>query len=141
MCFLAALPEGRMDFPELPKGFMGMMVPVYCEPSQNKLLYEYFDIKNGESLPLLITFTYGNNEEIFYSKHRLSDASTESAFNSLREILKEKSKLLNGFSAELKSNKERMFFELGFFDFANTSLEAFSNFLKIIPMLKLVKSI
>lgn len=54
--FWAARPEGRVEWPSFPPGTMGMMLPVYKEPSSNKTLYEFFDIKDGQSLPLLVEF-------------------------------------------------------------------------------------
>lgn len=139
--FWAALQKGKTELPDMPRGSMGMMVPIYKEPSENKSLYKYFGIDDGRSLPLLITFTYGKNGELFYSKTKLVDTSSENAFNKLREVLTEKSELICDFSSELKSDKEKLFYELNIFDSANKATEAFSSLLKLIPILKFAKSI
>ncbi|KXO06357.1 hypothetical protein J122_4052 [Marinobacter excellens LAMA 842] len=96
-----------------------MMVPVYKEPSSNKTLYEFFGIQDGQSLPLLITFSFDENEKLHFRKTRLTEESSEDAYNQLKKQLQEKAELLRGFSAELKEDREKMFKELALFDSAN----------------------
>src|SRR5690554_5215325 len=117
--FWAARPEGRVEWPSFPPGTYGMMVPVYKEPSSNKTLYEFFGIQDGQSLPLLITFSFDENEKLHFRKTRLTEESSEDAYNQLKKQLQEKAELLRGFSAELKEDREKMFKELALFDSAN----------------------
>ena len=139
--FWAGLPAGRVELPEFPPGTIGMMVPVYKEPSSNKSLYEYFDISNGQSLPLLVTFTFTSNDELLYSKHSISERSAEDAYNSLRTVLNEKARLISDFSSALKEDKEKMFHELGIFDNANSQLGIFEKFIKMLATLRSASSI
>ena len=85
--FWAARPEGRVEWPSFPPGTYGMMVPVYKEPSSNKTLYEFFGIQDGQSLPLLITFSFDENEKLHFRKTRLTEESSEDAYNQLKKQL------------------------------------------------------
>lgn len=117
--FWAALPEGRVKLPSFPPGSIGMMLPVYEEPSSNKSLYSFFDIEDGQSLPLLVTFSFDDESKLYFSKTRLVEDGAERAYNRLKEVLEEKANLMRDFSPELRADKEKMFKELGLFDSAN----------------------
>ena len=75
--FWAALPEGKVTFPSLPPGITACMIPIYKEASKNKELYQYFEIEDGQDLPLLITFTFNQNDELLYRKLKLNETSPE----------------------------------------------------------------
>lgn len=139
--FWAGLPAGRVELPKFRPGTMGMMVPVYKEPSSNKSLYEYFDISNGQSLPLLVTFTFTSDDELLYSKHFISETSAEDAYNSLKSVLSEKAGLISDFSSRLKEDKDKMFKELGIFDNANTKLGVLGRFINMLATLRSASSI
>lgn len=139
--FWAALPAGRVELPSFPPGTMGMMVPVYKEPDSNKSLYEYFEISNGQSLPILVTFTFTSEDKLLYSKHPISERTAEHAYNSLRAVLNEKAGLVADFSKELKEDKEKMFKELGVFDSANSQLGIFNKFINMAATVRSVLSI
>lgn len=139
--FWAGLPAGRVEFPKFPPGTMGMMVPIYKEPSSNKSLYEYFDISDGKSLPLLVTFTFTSNDELLYSKHPISEKSAEDAYNSLKSLLNEKAGLISDFSSTLKEDKEKMFKELGIFDNANYQLGILNKFIKLLATYRSATSV
>lgn len=139
--FWAGLPAGRVELPKFPPGTMGMMVPVYKEPSTNKSLYEYFNISNGQSLPLLVTFTFTSNDELLYSKHSISETSAEGAYNSLKSVLNEKAGLISDFSSTLKEDKDKMFKELGIFDNANSQIGIFNKLINMLATFRSASSI
>jgi hypothetical protein len=139
--FWAGLPAGRVELPSFPPGTMGMMVPVYKEPNSNKSLYEYFEISNGQSLPILVTFTFTSEDKLLYSKHPISEGTAEDAYNSLKAVLNEKAGLIADFSKELKEDKEKMFKELGVFDSANSQLGIFNKFINMLATVRSASSI
>lgn len=130
--FWAALMEGRV---ELPSGGApdtnGYMMPVYKEPSSNKSLYSFFDIQNGQSLPLLVTFSFDDENKIYFSKTRLVEGGAENAYNRLKEVLEDKANLIRDFSPELRADKEKMFKELGLFDSANEAAGLLRKFIGV----------
>lgn len=134
--FWAARPEGRVDWSSFPPGTHGMMVPVYQEPSSNKELYEFFNIQDGQSLPLLITFSFDENEKLHFSKTRLTEESSQDAYNQLKKKLQEKARLLRDFSSELKEDREKMFRELAFFDSANDASGLLGRFIEVVGRLR-----
>lgn len=134
--FWAARPEGRVEWPSFPPGTNGMMLPIYKEPSSNKTLYEFFDIQDGQSLPLLVTFSFDDDEKMYFSKTRLTESSAENAYNQLKKILSEKAKLLRDFSDELKEDREKMFKELELFDSANETSGLLGSLLRVVGQLR-----
>jgi hypothetical protein len=139
--FWAALPSGRVELPSFSPGSMGMMAPVYKEPKSNKSMYKYFEISSGQSLPLLVTFTFTSNDELLYSKHPISEKSAEDAYNSLKCVLSEKAALIKNFSTDLKGDKEKMFKELRVFDSANSQLGVLNKFINMLATLRSASSV
>lgn len=139
--FWAALPSGKVELPSFPPGTMGEMVPIYKEPMSNKSLYEYFEISTGQSLPLLVTFTFTSNDELLYSKHPIFEGSAEEAYNSLKFVLNEKAGLIKDFSNDLINDKNMMFKELGVFDSANSQIGIFNTFINMLANLRSASNI
>lgn len=134
--FWAARPEGKVEWPSFAPGTMGMMVPVYKEPSSNKTLYELFNIQDGQSLPMLVTFSFDDEERLYFSKTRLSERSAEDAYNQMKKVLLEKANLVRDFSDELKGNREKMFKELELFDSANEASGLLVKMLRVVGLLR-----
>ncbi|WP_417435564.1 hypothetical protein [Idiomarina abyssalis] len=134
--FWAALPEGRVELPSLPPGCLGMMIPIYKEPPSNRSLYEFFDIKDGQSLPLLVTFSFDQDETLHFSKTSLLDGGEEEAFNHLKRVLSEKASLLRDFSDNLKKDRKKMFKELELFDKTNEATAQMKKFLSEMGLIR-----
>lgn len=139
--FWAARPEGRIELPTYPAGFMGMMLPVYIEPNSNKTLYKFFDIKDGQSLPLLVTFSFDSDGKLYFGKTKLSENSAEDAYNQLKKVLADKANLLRDFSDELKKDRDKMFRELDLFDSANETSGLLGSLLRAVGQLRSATSI
>lgn len=139
--FWAARPAGRVKLPTFPPGYIGMMVPVYEEPSSNKTLYKFFDIKDGQSLPLLVTFSFDSDDSLYFSKTKLTENSAEDAYNQLRKVLAEKASLLRDFSEELKADRNKMFKELKLFDSANEASGLLGSLIRAVGQLRSATSI
>jgi len=77
--------RSTVGFPEMPKGCIGYMVPVWEEPKENKKLLETFEIESTEELPLLVVFAKDDDGSILKNEIRISNGSVEEAYNSLQE--------------------------------------------------------
>lgn|GEM_PF-6884423 len=139
--FWAARPEGRVVWPSFAPGIMGAMMPVYKEPSSNKTLYEFFDIHDGQSLPMLVTFSFDQDQRLYFSKTRLTERSAEDAYNQMKKVLLDKANLVRDFSDELKGNREKMFKELELFDSVNEASDLVGKMLRAVGLLRSATSI
>ncbi|MDL4862572.1 hypothetical protein NPJ88_009525 [Halomonas elongata] len=139
--FWAARPEGRVKLPTVPRGSIEMMLPVYEEPASNKTLYKFFDIEDGQSLPLLVTFSFDSNDGLYFRKTKLSENSTEDAYNQLKKILADKASLLRDLSEELKEDKRKMLKELELFDSANEAAGLLGSLIRVVGQLRSATSI
>ncbi|NES25165.1 MAG: hypothetical protein F6K41_41240 [Symploca sp. SIO3E6] len=84
--FATMLFRGRLVYPDFPPGVVGMFVPIWQEPVQNKELLSWFDIKDSQKLPMFVLFGF-ENSLLYYRKHSLKDSSVQESFDSLREVL------------------------------------------------------
>jgi len=134
--FWAAANTPKVIIPGVRSGMMNLMTPVHREPSCNKSLFEYFNILDDQCLPLLVTFTFTSNDQLLFSKHKISEKSTEDAYNTLKVVLNEKARLIADFQGKLLTDKEKMFKELRLFDKANNSIGILSKFLNLVPSLR-----
>lgn len=139
--FWAARPAGRVELPTFPHGSIGMMLPIYEEPASNKTLYRFFDIEDGQSLPLLVTFSFDSDDCLYFSKTKLSEKSADDAFNQLKKILSDKASLLRDFSDDLKEDRGKMFKELELFDSANEASGLLGSLIRVVGQLRSATSI
>ncbi|MBD1857961.1 MULTISPECIES: hypothetical protein [Leptolyngbya] len=84
--FATMLLRGKLEYPDLPPGTIGMLVPIWKEPSKNKEVLSWFDIKDSQKLPIFVLFGFESGL-LYYQKYALSDTSVQQSFDSLREVL------------------------------------------------------
>lgn len=78
--------QGSMQFPEMPKGMFGMMVPIWQEPNDNEQLLKHLDIDSTQKLPLFFVFTYVG-QYLLHKSMKINEANPEIALEQLKEIL------------------------------------------------------
>lgn len=139
--FWAARPAGIVKLPTFPPGTTGMMHPVYEEPNSNKTLYNFFSINNGKSLPLLVTFSFDDDDKLHFRKTKLSENSAEDAYNQLKKVLEEKAGLLRDFSEDLKADRNKMFKELDLFDNVNEASDLLGSLINVVGQFRSATSI
>lgn len=81
------LAKGYYELPSFPPGVIGLMVPVWKEPNENKKYLDFFSLKNSESLPCFIAFKFNEDDTIEQVVYKLNNDSEQDAFNSLRTIV------------------------------------------------------
>lgn len=101
--------SGHYTIPSFPAGTMGLMIPVWKEPSENELLLESFEIESTEKLPQLLVFAQGENGEILKHSIRLDDSSPEKAYNTLMTGIKIIAKAIEDISPENLKNPEGVY--------------------------------
>lgn len=79
--------------------------PIWEEPEKNKELYDWFDIKGHNDLPLLVVFRFVDHEEMQFTKYKLDNTSIEEAYGSLEKVLKKMTTKL--VKKEAKSGQEK----------------------------------
>ena len=52
---------GKYDFPDLPPGFIGLMVPVWHEPADNKPLIRFLGLDDTKDLPIILFYKIQND--------------------------------------------------------------------------------
>lgn len=106
--FHTRLFQGSYEMPKPPDNFLSMMVPVWREPSENKLLLTLFDLEDSTNLPCLVTFLFWDGK-LYCTQSRIEDSSRQEAFNSTSAILKRLSKAGKSASDELNALKRARF--------------------------------
>ncbi len=87
--------KGSIKIPQMPEGMMGMLVPIWEEPSDNKEILETFDIKSTKELPKFFIFAKVGDELL--KKSILIDETNVDAslsqlkklFQNIRDVVKE----------------------------------------------------
>ena len=95
--------KGSFGFPELGPGEVGLMVPVWKEPAENKPLLKEFGIRSTERLPLFIAFTHIDGE-ILKTELRLKDGSIDDAYNSMKGAVSLLAEAVNNILPENSKN-------------------------------------
>ena len=81
-------PEiGKYEYPSLPSGFLGMMVPIWKEPKANTKMIELFEIETTKKLPLFVAFIVKNEKQIDKITYQLKDDNLDNARNSIKSII------------------------------------------------------
>ncbi|MCL4873565.1 hypothetical protein KJ039_05750 [bacterium] len=102
--FSVRAKAGFYEMPSPPPGMICMMIRVWKEPHENKLLLKEFEIESTEKLPQLLIFAEGENGEILKETIRLDDSAPEKAYESLKNGIKVVSEAIRNVSPEnLKS--------------------------------------
>lgn len=79
--------QGKYEVPDLPKGTLGYMVPIWKEPKENKLLLEEFEIESTKEVPCLICFTHDRDGEILKIVLKIDDTTLDSVYNSFKQYI------------------------------------------------------
>lgn len=75
---------GYYEVPRQRPNTLGKLIPVWKEPHENEAIIREFEINSTKSLPQLLIFAMGRNEEILKHSIHLDDSSKENAYQSLR---------------------------------------------------------
>ena len=95
--------KGSIGFPEIRPGQMGLMVPVWKEPKENKELLSEFGIQSTEQLPLFVAFTHIDGK-IVKSELQLSDSSIDDAYCSIKKSVAIITEAINNILPENEKN-------------------------------------
>ncbi|SCY44544.1 hypothetical protein [Desulfoluna spongiiphila] len=113
-CVFSVRPQkGKYQYPSFPSGTMGMMVPLWREPSENTKLLKVFDLKDTQTLPMLLLFTKVE-EEYLKIEVALEDSSIDAAYSSIRKELESSCIAINRIKKENLNNPEGLFAALSF---------------------------
>jgi len=91
-----------------PPGTLSMMIQVWVEPSENRILIEYLELESTEK-PIFIIFTRLKTGEILKSALRLDDSSTENAYKRLSEVIHDLTWAVEKIDRENIENYESVF--------------------------------
>lgn len=105
--------KGHFGYPNFGPGQLGLMVPVWKEPAENKKLLREFALESTENLPLFLIFTHAV-DEILQIKMKIDDSSIENAYSSIKGIITTISKAIKNISTENYKNPEGVFAALNF---------------------------
>ncbi len=84
--FATMLFQGEYKYPQPPPGTVGMIIPVWKEPSRNREVLSWFGISDSQKLPLFVLFGL-DNKELYYKTHPIEANSAKEVFNSLNIVL------------------------------------------------------
>ena len=62
------------------------MQPIWADPSENKEVMSWFNIKDSRKLPVFVIFAF-ENSILCYKKYALKHSTVQDAFTSLEEVL------------------------------------------------------
>jgi len=95
--------KGTYGLPQFPRGTIGMMVPVYKEPVENKQLVEAFGIRSTDK-PIFVLFCQEDDGTILSHRLPLKDNSIEDAYASLKEAASLGKKAVDGLKTQNRNN-------------------------------------
>lgn len=84
--FAVKAMEGSYEYPKVPSGALGFMVPVWKEPKENKEIIGLLELDNTKD-PLLLIFNQSSNGDINKFVISIDEPSAEGAFICLKEIM------------------------------------------------------
>jgi len=88
--------EGKDEFPPMPRGSMGLMVPVWKEPTENMELLELFEIKNTKEA-YFVFFNFDNEDKsIVFRKHLIKETNIEHMFGEIKKLIDEYTDIVEG---------------------------------------------
>jgi hypothetical protein len=102
--------RGRYEVPAPRPGTLAMLRAVWREPAENRELLEAFRLESTERLPAFAIFAEGEEGTIEQTVVRLSDASVEAAYDSLRSVVDLVSDALRQVEAEHLQEGTRAFY-------------------------------
>lgn len=135
-CVFSVKPrKGRHDFPRMPKGYMGMMVPIWKEPRENKQLLETFEIESTEDLPLLLLFSEVDDSFVKIELE-IDDTSVETAYSSIKEQMEFVCDALAQIKEENLSNPEGLYAALSLHNDTRKKWQLVKSGLNIYSLIK-----
>ena len=81
------LEQGHWDYPNFPKGSIGMMIPIWKEPEANLECLRWFGLENSRNLPCFVTFMWDDNEELNCIITKIKGNNKDEVYNSLETIV------------------------------------------------------
>ena len=102
---LAVKPvPGKYEYPQMPEGNLGFMVPIWKEPRENRSLLEEFCIKSTEQLPLFICFSHDGAGQILMNSLKLDDSSIDASYASMKNHIKMTTEAIENIAEENKKD-------------------------------------
>lgn len=102
--------QGKYELlPHIQPGYLGMMVPVWKEPRENKPLLEIFGINSTNDLPKFVVFCSGQRSEVLHHSISLSDNTVDEAYSSLKSTINVATMAVEGILPENWQNGEGIF--------------------------------
>lgn len=98
--------QGGYGYPDIPSGYMGMMVEVWKEPRENKPLLAAFGLSSTEDLPKLVVFCSGRDDEVLSHAISVKEGSVQEAYASLKAALEAATRAVEGIFPENSANGE-----------------------------------
>jgi hypothetical protein len=100
--------KGHFSMPDFGPNQMGMMIPIWKEPSENNLLLKEFNLESTQNLPLFLIFTPAV-EEILQIHMKIDDHSIDNAYASIKDIILVVSKAVKGILSKNYKNPEGVY--------------------------------
>lgn len=137
--FAARAIEGRTEIRGGgPPGFMGLMSQIWVEPSENRKLIEYLEIKSTEK-PLFVIFTRLKKGNILKSILTLDDSSIEKAYGRLNKIIRDLTSSIERIEKENIEDYESVFNALNMSVTNIRDIDTLKGLFNIYQLLKKVK--
>ena len=85
--FAVRAQQGSLTMPKVGPNQLGMLVPVWREPKENKPLLEAFQLKSTEKLPALVVFVENEEGNLLRRVLKFDGSSERKAYESLRKAV------------------------------------------------------
>lgn len=105
--------KGSMEFPQMPPGVMGMMVPMWKEPNSNNKLLEQFKIKSTQNLPMFFVFTKVD-EHLLMQSIKIDETNVDTALIQLKNIFQNINNLTEIIHSEYNEHEAQVHSKIAF---------------------------
>ena len=100
------LMPGSMQFKgQGPKGTIGMMISTWHEPNANRILLDFFGLKESSDLPCFIGFIWDDRGQLQQFEWKIDESSVDNVYESLKNVVSLVSDAEASISEELKSTE------------------------------------
>lgn len=100
------LMPGSMQFKgQGPKGTIGMMISTWHEPNANRMLLDFFGLKESSDLPCFIGFIWDDRGQLQQFEWKIDESSVDNVYESLKNVVSLVSDAEASISEELKSTE------------------------------------
>ena len=100
--------KGRHSVPKFPMGSMGMMVPIWVEPKENREIIKLFELESTQKLPMLLLFTEVNGSYLSIQLP-LKDSSVDVAYKTIKDQLEFSCRAISEVRRENYRNPEGLY--------------------------------